>query len=329
MNPQAQVMSECPICTNVAELIFPPAGYCDHEICMSCWVNAGERNPLCPICRCDLTEWMESLKIKINSKVRFDDDENLMPDLIDGGEYSPMIFQRETATILVRILDMLSTGFPQPSRRLVYPEEPEGDEEVNQDVLRSLTGNDSYYARYDLGLLPESDFALPEFTREDAPNYSNQITIVATTPVPGEQDSHASRLNFPYYRPMRFETLLEVYRSITTPFQGGRVFQPNLADRSYQVEESVHQYLHLRIGALLGPPNIVINADFDCDETFDIESCANSDHTRVKTKRKTINMQRQRHRNTSTLKREKRSKNFHRQQSQTRRQKYKSRNNRV
>ncbi len=69
---------ECPICVEISELISPPVGYCDHKSCMNCWILSGERNSLCPFCRCDLTEWMQSLKIKINSKKRFDDDEMLM-----------------------------------------------------------------------------------------------------------------------------------------------------------------------------------------------------------------------------------------------------------
>ena len=57
-------MSECPICVNESvKLVSPPEEYCDHEMCMDCWINVGERNPVCPICRCDLTEWMEELKV--------------------------------------------------------------------------------------------------------------------------------------------------------------------------------------------------------------------------------------------------------------------------
>jgi hypothetical protein len=48
---------------------------------MSCWVNTGERKPVCPYCQIDLREWMESLKIEINSKERYDFDDFDNPNL--------------------------------------------------------------------------------------------------------------------------------------------------------------------------------------------------------------------------------------------------------
>jgi len=77
---------ECSICLEVSELISPPLEYCTHELCMSCWMSTGERNPLCPFCRCDLTKWMQSMKIDINSKRRFDDDETDLSSMI-GEEF--------------------------------------------------------------------------------------------------------------------------------------------------------------------------------------------------------------------------------------------------
>lgn len=79
-------MSECPICANEsAKLVSPPEGYCDHEICMECWKNIGERNPLCPVCRCDVTEWLKELKVDIKSKEMYDENENLHPNIFRAG----------------------------------------------------------------------------------------------------------------------------------------------------------------------------------------------------------------------------------------------------
>jgi len=73
-------MSGCPICADeLAKMISPPEGYCDHEMCMSCWIKVGERNPLCPVCRCDVTEWLKELNVNIKSKEMYDEDENLLP----------------------------------------------------------------------------------------------------------------------------------------------------------------------------------------------------------------------------------------------------------
>ena len=113
------IMSECPICVDIVELVSPPAEYCDHEICMSCWVNTGERNPLCPICGCDLTKWMESLKININSKEMCDEDENLFSEFeISSNPY---------------VNSMGYLVFPQTSGS-------EGDELIARGVITTVPG---------------------------------------------------------------------------------------------------------------------------------------------------------------------------------------------
>ncbi len=175
---------ECSICLLESELISPPVGYCDHEMCMACWVSTGERNPLCPICRCDLTDWMASLKIKINSKVRFDDDdENLMVDFlspmrgiqINGTTFYTVDWSMPILGMFIlermRNLRPIATFQTSMARQSIFPElpelpEPSEDERLNLDVIRSITGNDSYWARIEgreirrasHEYLPESNF---------------------------------------------------------------------------------------------------------------------------------------------------------------------------
>lgn len=159
---------ECPICVDITELISPPPEYCDHEMCMSCWINTGKRNPLCPICRCDLTKWMKSLGIDVNSKERFDHEEFSTPSL----EMDPTGWQ-----------DIFSNNFDDSdydsyteqwpdsedsdiedsdSEEIDYPEEP---------GLRNPSGNDPYYARYDLGSSTLSDFYVASSDEPSQPHY--------------------------------------------------------------------------------------------------------------------------------------------------------------
>lgn len=157
---------ECPICLGTDVLVSPPDEYCDHELCMSCWINIGMRNPLCPVCRYDLTMWMKNLGVEVNSKERFE-----YEDLSEVSEVSsengttdysniPLSFGYVSHWngdglrfgITDTIGDFISDEeVDTDSEEIDYPEEPE---------LRNPSGNDHYYTRYDLELAPMSDFNL-------------------------------------------------------------------------------------------------------------------------------------------------------------------------
>ena len=97
-------MSECPICADeLVQMISPPEGYCDHEMCMSCWINVGERNPFCPVCRCDVTEWLKELNVNIKSKEIYDEDENLIPAILRVGSMGDA-FARNLGNFMMSIL---------------------------------------------------------------------------------------------------------------------------------------------------------------------------------------------------------------------------------
>jgi len=155
---------ECPICLGISELLSPPAGYCDHELCMSCWVSTGERNPLCPICRCDLTEWMKSMKIKINSKERYDDDEYDYDDYDDYDDENSELMDHS----LFVYCSILREHLLSSSR----------DDTILSDFLTAIPSyytrpnigipDNNYYARYDQGILSMSEIiSLPGIDRDD------------------------------------------------------------------------------------------------------------------------------------------------------------------
>ena len=61
---------DCPICFSILNLIL---SICNHAICRECWINCGERDASCPLCRHDLTDWMtNTMNINIYSKPKYD-----------------------------------------------------------------------------------------------------------------------------------------------------------------------------------------------------------------------------------------------------------------
>ncbi len=136
-------MPECPICADeLAKMISPPEGYCDHEMCMSCWINVGERNPLCPVCRCDVTEWLKDLKVNIKSKEMYDEDENLLSPILRVGSMGDT-FSRRMGNFMMSMLansfiGILVIAISSPRRY----EDLDGD--INEDNGSESQGNESH-----------------------------------------------------------------------------------------------------------------------------------------------------------------------------------------